>query len=379
MKNFVTTILFLFFSSVRLFGQSCVPDYIHLTAVARDSNSTTGGKWVPVTTAIDIQVELYKGDPNLGGTKIYCERVDNKVPNSLGEFSLDFGTPTLICNPPAKLMNTVLWQTCDLWYKLSWRKTGQPNFIPIAVNKFSSVPYAFASRTAEKLITPGATIGQILTWNGTDWLPANPSINFTAGSGIKINAGQISADDNSPTNEIQQISITNNKIDLSNGGGSITLPTYSAGTGIDITNNVITNTVPEVGDYVTSKKNTSTLTWWGGSYTNKAKTILSSSPKILTEPAPASGYYLIIGRMIISTANGVDALMSLHLNNYTQNKLISSSYAGNFNINIAYSATIQEIAYLNKGDQVELQISNDNAGAFSFGAAGDHVSMVRIK
>ncbi|MBL7828307.1 MAG: collagen-like protein [Saprospiraceae bacterium] len=79
--------------------------------------------------------------------------------------------------------------------------------------------------------------------------PAGPPGSYTAGSGISINNGVISNTgdgDNSASNEIQQLSLSGNQINLSNGGGTITLPTaptYTAGPGISINgSNVISNT-----------------------------------------------------------------------------------------------------------------------------------------
>lgn len=60
--------------------------------------------------------------------------------------------------------------------------------------------------------------------------------------------GKLSAEvDGSVTNEIQNLSITGNTISLSNGGGSVVVPSnnYTAGTAISIASNVITNTAPD--------------------------------------------------------------------------------------------------------------------------------------
>jgi len=58
--------------------------------------------------------------------------------------------------------------------------------------------------------------------------PAGTSGSYTAGSGITITGAApditISADDNSPTNELQTLSIDGNDLTLSDGGGTVTLP-----------------------------------------------------------------------------------------------------------------------------------------------------------
>jgi hypothetical protein len=72
----------------------------------------------------------------------------------------------------------------------------------------------------------GATNGQVLKWNGTTWAPAaDNNTTYTAGSGISISGTTISATDASATNEIQTLSLSGTTLTLSNGGGSVTLPT----------------------------------------------------------------------------------------------------------------------------------------------------------
>ncbi len=90
----------------------------------------------------------------------------------------------------------------------------------------------------------GATSGQVLKWNGSSWTPANDNgTQYTAGQGININGTTISATDNSATNELQTLSVTSNILSISN-GNSVTLPTdpgYFPGPGIIITGNIISN------------------------------------------------------------------------------------------------------------------------------------------
>jgi hypothetical protein len=101
----------------------------------------------------------------------------------------------------------------------------------------------------------GATNGQVLKWNGTTWQPANDDtgtggVVYTQGTGISISGNNISnTGDLSNTNEIQQLSINGSQLTITGtGGNTVTLPTstsgtsYTAGTGISIANNIITNT-----------------------------------------------------------------------------------------------------------------------------------------
>ncbi len=121
----------------------------------------------------------------------------------------------------------------------------------------------------------GATFGQTLKWNGAAWAPANdldndiqtisiagstlsisngnsvtiPSaINYSAGVGINIAGNVISnTGDLSNTNELQTLSVSGNQLTISN-GNTVAINTgtnYTAGTGIDVTGTVISNTAPD--------------------------------------------------------------------------------------------------------------------------------------
>lgn len=110
----------------------------------------------------------------------------------------------------------------------------------------------------------GATSGQVLKWNGTAWAPANDNSSgagnvYSAGTGITItgtapNFVINNAGDLSNTNEIQALSINGNQLSLSNGGGTVTLPSggsgnnYSAGTGISITGTAPNLNINNTGD-----------------------------------------------------------------------------------------------------------------------------------
>lgn len=95
---------------------------------------------------------------------------------------------------------------------------------------------------------------QLLSVNGNQLTISNGNTvnlpagaNYVAGAGINITGNTISNTgdaDASPTNELQNLSINGNQLTISN-GNTINIPTgttYSAGAGIDLTGNVVTNT-----------------------------------------------------------------------------------------------------------------------------------------
>ncbi|MCF8245793.1 MAG: hypothetical protein K9J37_14450 [Saprospiraceae bacterium] len=85
---------------------------------------------------------------------------------------------------------------------------------------------------------------QLALSNGGGSVTLPTGTTYTAGSGIAINGNTISANDASASNEIQSLSMSGNTLNLSNGGGSVTLPsgtTYTAGNGINISGSTISS------------------------------------------------------------------------------------------------------------------------------------------
>ncbi len=137
----------------------------------------------------------------------------------------------------------------------------------------------------------GATIGQILTWNGLTWLPANAapattSVSNTLTSNVlttTVNGVTGNSIDLSPyldNTDSQTLSISGNQVNISN-GNSITLPTIDgsetkvqAGTGAI--------TVTGTGTVSDPYKVNNTFTEVDGSVTNEVNTALTSSVNTLS-------------------------------------------------------------------------------------------------
>lgn len=66
------------------------------------------------------------------------------------------------------------------------------------------------------------SLGQVLKWTGNRWAPTTLE-SYTSGDGININGNVISANDISPTNELQTLSLTGTSLSIS-GGNIVTLP-----------------------------------------------------------------------------------------------------------------------------------------------------------
>jgi hypothetical protein len=133
------------------------------------------------------------------------------------------------------------------------RKTGQnkkatfdgvrKGMLP-CIKTVSYIP-ASSGNTSDKGCVVTDTNGDIWYIDGLGNAVLVGGVSYTAGTGISIVGGEIrNTGDLSNTNELQTISISGSVITLSNGGGSITvptLPTYTGGTGINITGALISN------------------------------------------------------------------------------------------------------------------------------------------
>lgn len=95
-----------------------------------------------------------------------------------------------------------------------------------ALDIAGSIKIADGTQGAGKVLTSDAN-------GNASWQPAGSGSGggtaYTAGSGIQISGSNvISANDNSATNELQTLSLSGSTLSLSNGGGSVTLPSGSS-------------------------------------------------------------------------------------------------------------------------------------------------------
>jgi hypothetical protein len=157
--------------------------------------------------------------------------------------------------------------------------TNNPNATPINLSAFTG------TNTDEQTLSLAGTNLSIQNGNtinlasintdsqnlGNTSAGVNRTITITGGTSTTFS---IADDDNSVSNEIQALSLAGNTLSLSSGGGTVTLPTgttYTAGTGISIAGNVITNSgdLSNTNELQTISKtgNNATLSNGGGSFT----------------------------------------------------------------------------------------------------------------
>ncbi len=167
--------------------------------------------------------------------------------------------------------NNIDWGSKNYFIRVDMDVNGGTNFTQMGTSQLMSVPYAMFAMKAgsggsggadnwgtQKVVSNQTLIGdgtaanplrvnasevntdnQTLTVNGNQLSISNGNTvaiptgtTYTPGTGININNNVISNtgdNDNNPTNEIQQLSISGTTLSLSSNGGSVTLPSSGGG------------------------------------------------------------------------------------------------------------------------------------------------------
>lgn len=277
-KIFTTITAILFLGSV--FAQ--LPEKMSYQAVVRNA-----GNNLVSNTLVGMQISILQGSAI--GSAVY---VEDQAPttNLNGLVSIEIGAGSVVFGS----FSTIDWSTGIYFIKTEIDPTGGTNYTITGTTQLLSVPYALHSKTAESITGPiteidpafiaspaqGITGSDITNWNSKlstevdgsitneiqDLLLIGNILSITGAASIVdlspyldntdtqlteaevdsfvANNGYLSSFteiDGSVTNEIQTISRSGLTVTLSNGGGSYqdSIGTYSAGTSIDITNNVI--------------------------------------------------------------------------------------------------------------------------------------------
>jgi hypothetical protein len=106
--------------------------------------------------------------------------------------------------------------------------TGPLSNAQIVANAVGTPEIANGAVTGTKIAQNGATIGQVLEWNGTAWVPGiDDGLVYTGGTGIGVTGSVISnTGDVSNTNEIQDLTLTGNTLALSSDPTTVNLAPY---------------------------------------------------------------------------------------------------------------------------------------------------------
>lgn len=261
MKNIFTLLIALFVLGASAYAQ--VPDAINYQAIARDANGAA-----LVNQNISIRISILEGSQF--GPVEYTET--QTVPtNQFGLFSLQIGRGT----PVTGTFAGIGWTDADQWLQIEMDPNGGSTYFLMGTSELLSVPYALYAEKAGSVdlalddLTDVNAVpalpGQVLQWNGTNWVPANDTnTTYSAGTGLTLNGnvfshtphtGDAIGDDTLTVVGIQTTPVSGAqpqagdvlKYDLSSGqwmpapdsSGMI----LTAGNGISIVNDTISNTV----------------------------------------------------------------------------------------------------------------------------------------
>lgn len=154
-------LLLIAFSLSLLALQAQVPQGIQFQSVVRDAVGTPMNN-ANVTLAFRVQ--------NAGGVTLYHE-THAVTTDNFGLFQVVVGQGTV----QSGAFNTLNWGSSQ--HQINIQVDAGAGFVPLGTCQFESVPYAlYAELNLEELLDvnlTGLTSGQVLSWNGTEWVPAN--------------------------------------------------------------------------------------------------------------------------------------------------------------------------------------------------------------
>lgn len=270
--------LLLSFVAIATFALSSLgqaPEGFKYQAVVRDAGSI-----ILNNQAVGLRMTIQQG--SIGGTTVYSETFSTTT-NAYGLVNLEIGSGTIISG----VFATIDWSNGPYFMETAVDITGGTSYIVMGTSQLLSVPYALYAKFAGSALTdnvddadndPTNELQAISFSNDTLYLsnggqvylgdyavdlvddadadPTNElqAVSFSNDTLYLSNGGQVYLGnygidlvddaDNNPTNELQTISRTGTTVTLSNGGGTFqdSVGVYTAGDGIDVTNNVISTT-----------------------------------------------------------------------------------------------------------------------------------------
>ena len=197
MKKLILSIVAVATIALTSFGQA--PEGFKYQAVLRDA-----GNLILNNQAVGMRLTIQQG--SIGGTSVYTETFATAT-NGYGLVNLEIGSGTTIDD-----FSTIDWENGPYFMETAVDIAGGTNYTIMGTSQLMSVPYALHAKTAEN-----------------------------------VTNDQVNDADADPLNEIQTISRVGTTVTLSSGGiFQDSVGVYTAGAGVDITNNVISMSSPNV-------------------------------------------------------------------------------------------------------------------------------------
>ncbi len=182
----------LLFMLCSIFAFAQVPQSINYQAIARNAAGN------PITnSSVAIRVSIHDG--TAGGAVVYAER-DTATTNQFGLFTSKIGAGNVISGT----FTGINWDNNNKFMQVELDPTGGSSYIDMGTTQLISVPYALSADRALKatnmslnelsdVSAASPTAGNILGWDGTEWIPVydNTGQWTTSGSDIYYNTGYV--------------------------------------------------------------------------------------------------------------------------------------------------------------------------------------------
>lgn len=180
MKHLITFLVVVLVTT-NIFSQA--PEKMSFQAIVRDQNGN-----LKTNATIGVQL-LITNDVGFFPQTVYSE-THTAISNSNGLITLEIGGGTVVSGN----FSTIDWGNGSYSIKTNYDLTGGANYSLLGTSKLLSVPYALYAKTAGNAtsgsdLPVATTVGQMMYWNGTDWLLINPSTDgkvLTLENGIPV-------------------------------------------------------------------------------------------------------------------------------------------------------------------------------------------------
>jgi Protein of unknown function (DUF1566) len=143
------------------------PQKMSYQAVIRDANNV-----LIASTTVGMQISILQASAMGGSAPVYVE-TQTPTTNINGLVSLEVGTGTVISGT----FSTIDWANGPFYIKTETDPAGGTTYTITGTSQLLSVPYAFYAKTSENGLTTGTSPGQMLYWNGTNWVFIAPGTN----------------------------------------------------------------------------------------------------------------------------------------------------------------------------------------------------------
>ena len=376
------------FCSLRTIAQ--VPQLIHFQAIARDGNGN-----LIIKGEISIRLTIID---SILSKPVYQETQSPISTDTFGYFDIkihDTTNANWLYNGKYGTFTSVPWVTGHKWLLIEYLAPSTAKYVTIGEIELVSYPYSIVAQTAinvQGVNLANAKDGDILKYNAATktWGPVSGA--YSAGNGIQISNDSI-------------INTLPNK-------------SYNAGAGIKISNDSIINSSPNIPVSITGSGNAmvtgkypnftvSTPAYVAGSNIKISNDTISTGIDFDTTKAitsadnataggtyydasmsvtvPSTGFYYVIGTATVDDQEGSNSTSeSVYIYDVTTSSNIYTVGSGYLSTNpysyvnpISYN--VQKILYLTKGDKLVFSYYVPSSNDFYYNMPGNYLWVFKLK